>query len=114
MPSFSSLELKLKRRAEPLSSQAEVREELRFEYGCHLRNALDFDDDSILDDQIHSVVGEQMSLVVSGNPGLPLKVDLPLFELDTNCRLVDRLEQSRSENSVHFDRRTDDSSRQRL
>lgn len=94
--------------SELLLEQPHIGEQLRVEHRQHFGDALDLDDDPVLDDAVDDV-GSNTAPLVEGRDLLLAGVgDLAFIEFDAQRRLVDRLEQSWSENTVDGDRRADD------
>lgn len=100
----------------------EVHEESRgisrdLQIGDHLRetdslqvfDGFQLDDDTLVDEQIDpEPAGDAMSFVVQGNQSLALDTEAFPCQLDQQSFAVHRFQQARAEDSVHFDRATDD------
>lgn len=67
---------------------------LSLEDGSGTLNALDLDENEILNNKIDSVLTGQMPLVVRRNRSLTRVLDLDVIELDAHCRLVYRFQQA--------------------
>ena len=66
--------------------------ELRFEQGQDGGDALDFEDDQILHDEIGEVVAEQSALVLRWYLHLPLKWDATLVEFNRQRGPIQRFD----------------------
>jgi hypothetical protein len=77
-------------------------------------DALDFDDDAILDNEVWSIFPNHMSLVQYWNCNLPLVMKASRCELETNRLFIRRLHQSRAELSMDLDAAADDLVSQRI
>jgi hypothetical protein len=96
------------------SQDTHVREQLGFVQSDEALDALDFDDDAILDNEVWSIFPNHMSLVQNWNRNLPLVMKASRCELETKRPFIRRLHQSRAELSMDLDAAADDCVSQRI
>ena len=71
-------------------------------------DALDLDDDSVVDDQIQSIVAHPFALVRHGHLHLSIEGQVLVVKLERHRILVRALVQAWTECAMHFDRTPDD------
>jgi hypothetical protein len=87
---------------------------LRFEDGIESVDALELNDDFVLDDEINSVLADLDAFVLDREQCLTLKRDVPLVHFNAHCRLISILEQPGAEPPMNLDRATDNLLGQRV
>ena len=96
------------------SQDTHVGEQLGLVQSDEALDALDFDDDAVLDNKVWSIFPDHTSLVQDWNCNLPLVVKPSRCELETQRPFIRRLHQSRAELSMDLDAAADDLVSQRI
>jgi hypothetical protein len=89
--------------------EAEIREELFAMHRSKFLDGLDLDDDAILDKEIHTeCIREEDAVILEAEDLLPFDFESASSEHAREDSFVNRLQESRSEGSMHLNRRIDD------
>ncbi len=89
--------------------QLEIRKQLRLVNRKDVFYALQFQNYSILNNQVEAITAVQLdAFVLDRQRYLALKSKIPQVKFATQTLLVSRFEQARTKRTMHFDGRSDD------